>query len=187
MPKSYERHAVLAEAMNLFWERGYQGASVRDLCDATGLNRKTLYGEFTSKDALYCEALGLYTGGALAGTRAVLTAAPLGLGNVRRYFGGMAYGPDCKGCLMTMTVNEGGQVPSPALDQVRVTLAEIESLLADNLRAAGITATRVAELTAFLVFIIQGITTMGKLEGDEARLGLVIDTVLSVLQASQPE
>lgn len=179
--KTYDRDDALGAAMQAFWRSGYHGTSVSDLCAATGLNRKTLYAEFGGKDALYTEAVRRYTGGALVQTEAALTAKPLGRENVRRYVRAMRYEPDCRGCLMTMTVNERALVPPASVEAVAETLARIEDLIRQNLRADGIGEAESARLATFLVFCIQGITTMGKLEGDNARLAATVDTALSVL------
>ncbi|WP_245814665.1 TetR/AcrR family transcriptional regulator [Cystobacter ferrugineus] len=46
--------------MEVFWERGYEGASIADLTEAMGITAPSLYGAFTSKAELYREALDLY-------------------------------------------------------------------------------------------------------------------------------
>ena len=137
--------------------------------------------KFGDKEALFTEAVGAYAADALRQTRALLSAEPLGLGNIRRYFAGMAYGSNCRGCLMTMTANERELVPDAALDRVRSALAEIEGLFEANLAHAGVEAGERRRLATFLVFTVQGITTMGKLNGDEAALARVVETVGAVL------
>jgi AcrR family transcriptional regulator len=59
-PKAYERDAVVMAARNLFWERGYEAASISDLEQRTGLNRSSLYQEFGSKHELLEAALTSY-------------------------------------------------------------------------------------------------------------------------------
>lgn len=179
--KQYTREAALDAAMGAFWRGGFHGTSVATLCAATRLNRKTLYAEFGDKGTLYAEAVGLYTRQALVQTEAVLGTEPLGDANVRRYFAGMRYEADCRGCLMTMTANERALVPEASIGTVRETLARIEALLVANLRADGRPDAEARRLATFLVFSIQGITTMGKLEGDNERLAATLETVLSVL------
>lgn len=179
--KSYRREEALAAAMDTFWQTGFHGTSVEDLCTATGLNRKSLYTEFQDKSSLFVEAVRLYTGGAIEQTRAALTVQPLGLENIRGYFRAMRYGPDCRGCLMTMTANERFLAPEKAVETVRQTLGEIEGLFLANLSASGLDDEMSRQLATFLVFSIQGITTMGKLDGDDDKLAGVVETVLGVL------
>jgi AcrR family transcriptional regulator len=46
--------------MELFWERGYEGASVSDLTEAMGIGSPSLYAAFGSKEALFREAVEHY-------------------------------------------------------------------------------------------------------------------------------
>ena len=60
-PRSFDRDAALASAMSVFWEHGYEGASLERLRDAMGrMSSASLYAAFGSKEALYREALELY-------------------------------------------------------------------------------------------------------------------------------
>jgi len=47
--------------MRVFWQHGYAGASLEQLCAATGLGRGSLYGAFGSKDGLFLQALQRYS------------------------------------------------------------------------------------------------------------------------------
>ncbi|WP_227271485.1 TetR/AcrR family transcriptional regulator [Roseobacter weihaiensis] len=59
-PRIIDRQAALDAAVRLFWERGYDGASLTDLTGAMGLSRPSLYAAFGDKDALFLRALGRY-------------------------------------------------------------------------------------------------------------------------------
>ena len=41
-PREFDPDQVLDVAMVLFWEHGYDGVSISDLTDATGINRRSL-------------------------------------------------------------------------------------------------------------------------------------------------
>jgi TetR/AcrR family transcriptional repressor of nem operon len=62
MPRSkeFDPDEVLEQAMELFWENGFEATSAQDLVDRTGLNRSSLYNTFGSKQELYLRALDHY-------------------------------------------------------------------------------------------------------------------------------
>ena len=47
------RVAVLAVATRIFASRGFVGASMRDISDASGINKSLIYHHFGSKEGLY--------------------------------------------------------------------------------------------------------------------------------------
>ncbi|MET8466379.1 TetR/AcrR family transcriptional regulator [Micromonospora zamorensis] len=46
--------------MEVFRTKGYEGTSMRDLAEATGLGSGSIYAAFGSKDGLYLAVLDLY-------------------------------------------------------------------------------------------------------------------------------
>ena len=62
-PREFDPETVLETAMELFWEHGYDGVSISDLTDATGVNRRSLYAAFGSKEELFAKAVERYMSG----------------------------------------------------------------------------------------------------------------------------
>lgn len=60
-PRRFDRQAALERAMEVFWGRGYQAASMADLTEAMGINSPSLYAAFGSKEELYREAIGHFS------------------------------------------------------------------------------------------------------------------------------
>ena len=58
--KTFEPNQVLEKAMNAFWERGYEGLSIEDIVQSTGIGRGSLYDTFSDKHSLYLAALERY-------------------------------------------------------------------------------------------------------------------------------
>jgi len=58
--KQFERSEVLDRAMAVFWRRGYEATSIRDLVEATGINRGSIYGTFGDKKGLFLAVLTHY-------------------------------------------------------------------------------------------------------------------------------
>lgn len=59
-PRSFDRAAALRRAMEVFWIKGYDGASLSDLTAAMDIRSPSLYAAFGSKEALFREAVALY-------------------------------------------------------------------------------------------------------------------------------
>ena len=59
-PKSFCPDRALENAMQLFWQRGYEAASLQDLQAATGLSKSSLYQTYPSKQAWFVAAFSRY-------------------------------------------------------------------------------------------------------------------------------
>lgn len=59
-PKKFDRNTALNSAVNVFWLKGYDGASMTDLTEAMGINPPSLYAEFGDKLNLYRLAIDRY-------------------------------------------------------------------------------------------------------------------------------
>src|SRR6185312_1520346 len=58
--REYDVQKVLDAALNVFWRKGYEGASYADLVAAAGVERPALYAAFGNKEALFRKALDRY-------------------------------------------------------------------------------------------------------------------------------
>src|ERR687894_167190 len=58
--KEFDRDEALQRAMEVFWSRGYEAASVGELVSHMGINRQSLYDTFGDKHSLYLAALDRY-------------------------------------------------------------------------------------------------------------------------------
>ena len=75
-PREFETGAVLEQATRVFWAKGFENASLDDLCEATGLNRSSLYSAFGDKRKLYLSALARFLTAGIQGLRLVGKANP---------------------------------------------------------------------------------------------------------------
>ena len=130
-PREFDADAVLETAMELFWEHGFEGVSISDLTDATGINRRSLYAAFGTKEELfrcavrrYLDGPGGFVAAALQQPRARDVATTMVHGAADSYTD-----PDRpRGCLLV----HGALAAGGDADAVRVDLAQQ--------RAAGIKA-----------------------------------------------
>jgi len=59
-PREFKVEDAVGGAMDVFWEHGYEGASLPDLLAGMGLTRGSLYKAFTDKKSLYLVVLERY-------------------------------------------------------------------------------------------------------------------------------
>lgn len=59
-PREFDETDVLDRALTAFWEKGYDGTSMEDLVQETGLGRASLYGAFGDKEQLFRRVLDHY-------------------------------------------------------------------------------------------------------------------------------
>jgi AcrR family transcriptional regulator len=113
-PRAYDTTRVVDAAAHLFWERGYERTSIRDLEEWTGLDRSSLYHAFGSKQALFAAALDAYVEKDIEARLSGMRQAAAGLASVVAFFDTMAQAfrgdpPRARrGCLMVNTIAEIG-------------------------------------------------------------------------------
>jgi TetR/AcrR family transcriptional regulator, transcriptional repressor for nem operon len=59
-PRQFDKREMLAKIMDVFWSKGFEGTSLKDLVVATGLKKGSLYAAYGDKRAMYLQALRLY-------------------------------------------------------------------------------------------------------------------------------
>jgi TetR/AcrR family transcriptional regulator, transcriptional repressor for nem operon len=59
--RTFDEDTVLGRAVETFWAKGYEGTSIEDLVEGTGLSRSSLYQTFGSKLELFRKAVALYS------------------------------------------------------------------------------------------------------------------------------
>ncbi|MGW5863471.1 TetR/AcrR family transcriptional regulator [Streptomyces sp. NPDC055239] len=138
-PRGFDVDEALERAMRVFWEQGYEGASLADLTNAMGITRTSMYAAFGNKDELFRKALERYAEGPAAyvaralqeSTAEQVATAFLG-GSVRA-----STRPDCPtGCLGVQGALAVGDPGRNARDALTAWRGEGTALLRDRFRQA---------------------------------------------------
>jgi AcrR family transcriptional regulator len=59
-PRTFDPDIALRQALDVFWERGYEGTSLNDLAQAMGIASASIYACFGSKEDLFRQVIALY-------------------------------------------------------------------------------------------------------------------------------
>ncbi len=172
MPKLSNRDKLLTEGLRVVHERGFAGASVRDIVAAAGVPQGSFTNHFTSKEAFGLEIINLYFSESCSMLDSTLRNEALTpLARVRAYVDanidrlnetGMR-----NGCLFGNFIAEASEHSEAIRKRIVVILAELERAIADCLRAAvqagelspGFECARIA---AFTLAALQGATLLAK-------------------------
>ncbi len=103
-PRSFDRDAALGAAMQVFWTKGFEAASLADLTRAMGINPPSLYATFGDKEKLFLEAVERYQSN--QGESCPYAGEPTARGAVERLLtnltGEFTDSSHPRGCMMVM-------------------------------------------------------------------------------------
>ncbi len=188
--REFDTDAALRRATEVFWCRGYEGTSIADVVDATGVQRGSLYAAFGSKEGLYHAVLDRYRE---ESTRPLLDALAAGA-DVRALIRDLLHGlvqhavddPDRKGCLIVNAAVERLAHDQGVSRRVSASVRAMEDALTAALTAAQergqLAATKdPRSLARFLVVTVQGVRVLGVMEPDRRALTDAVEVALGCL------
>ena len=188
-PRGFDADEVLERATRVFWAKGFEHASLDDLCEATGLGRSSLYAAFGDKRDLYLGTLSRYEDGAAARIAAALERRPLRAGLAAfldALIDSIVAGPGRSGCFIGNCAAEMVRLDRRAAARVRRSLARIEATFRDGLEKARSrgelpAGANCGALARFLTAGIQGLRLVGKANPERAALQDIARVMLRCL------
>lgn len=195
-PLSFDRDTALEQAMHVFWERGYEAASIADLTAAMGITPPSLYTAFGDKEKLFLEAIERYAlGPGSAGPRA-LKEEPTARGAIERWLHEAAeeLTRPChpKGCMVVMATTNC----SVAAEHVQTALAKRRAAAIASIRERiqeGVDRgelppeTDAKALSNFYSTIYQGMSMQAKDGATRASLMATVDAAMRAWPAAAPK
>ncbi|MFC4337070.1 TetR/AcrR family transcriptional regulator [Salininema proteolyticum] len=185
-PREFDTDAVLAKALDVFWENGYGATSPARLAEAIGLGKGSLYHCFGSKRQLFDRVLDLYDAQGEELTKELLAKHGTAKGALRGYLRFLVEsdlaGPVRRGCLAVNTANELAPHDEAARRKVKrmqdKTIAVIAERLAEGRAAGDVPAGLDVEAYAeYVMTVVGGLRVMARTSG-KAVLFRVVDTSL---------
>ncbi len=185
--REFDVQEVLDAALDVFWQKGYEGASYADLTSATGVERPGLYSAFGNKESLFKQALDRYYDHYLAFFPAALEL-PTSREVVKcLFFKSLELNTryeDRKGCLGI----QGALACSDASESVRLTVVEArangEGILRKRLERAKAEgdlpeSADSAALASYVCAVLHGMAVQAKAGFSKERLEAVATIALS--------
>ena len=193
-PRKHSLERTMELAMEVFWERGYDGTAISDIGKAVGVGPSSLYNTFGSKAALYerCldhyrttqgtwmpEALASQPDDTLAALTAMLRTA------ARRY--PCADGP--RGCAVLSAGRPCEDAPVGKVADARAgLLATLTQVVVDGIRAGHVRSdVEPAGLARFVLSTLQGLSEQARDGATTGQLEALVDVAARALEASRPD
>jgi TetR/AcrR family transcriptional regulator, transcriptional repressor for nem operon len=177
--------------MQVFWARGYDSASTRDLLEAMQLSRSSLYQAFGSKERLFLEALRRYRDNLLGRLYRHLEASPSATAFLEGLFRDTARDAGSEraaiGCLIFNSASELGQrgdLPSREASESVKAITELFYQAVVRAQAEGdIDPHRDARsLATYLTLGMAGLRTLLKSGADADQATRAVELILDTLR-----
>lgn len=188
--KSYDRAEAAESALQAFWQHGYQQTSLRDLEEATGVNRYGLYDSFTDKQGLFRECIVQYAAQAAVMLGELAAQGMDGLlAMIGRFVTAADDDPAChRGCLIVSSLLERGHLSAETCERLEehteLLLSTIRGILRDEQQAGRLRADlELEECVEFIHLLLVGLPTMSRLSTDRSAMQLAARSAKRVLES----
>jgi TetR/AcrR family transcriptional regulator, transcriptional repressor for nem operon len=188
-PRKYDADVALESAMQVFWHQGFDGSSLTDLTEATGMGRQSLYAAFGDKRDLYLAAIERYR---VLIQEPMLEALRSGddlLGSLRQSLLALAdgsCGPVESGCFLVNAATERAADDPAVRESVRAAFVALEDVLTQGLELAARggrlrAGTDPRAAAALITATIQGLRVVAAVSADREQVSRIVDALLASL------
>jgi AcrR family transcriptional regulator len=170
-PLSFDRDTALENAMHVFWERGYEAASIADLTAAMGITPPSLYTAFGDKERLFLEAIERYNKGPGGFGQRALEEEATARGAIQRLLDEAAdeLTQDCHplGCMMVMATTNcsvaAGHIQKALVKRRALGVANMQARIQRGIDDGELPAdTDAGALANFYATVYQGMSMQAK-------------------------
>lgn len=193
-PRAFCAEKALDAALEVFWRKGFDGASLTDLTEAMGINRPSLYGTFGNKEELFRKALDRYVTEKISYIRHAL-AAPSAYEIAERLLMGAAQmmtDPSHPvGCLAVKGMAACSETEGPVREEIDKIKAEYETAMRGRIERAKTEGelppdADPEDLMRYLTTIVQGMAIQASTGASIDDLRRVAATALKAWPAKRP-
>jgi len=188
-PRTFDPDTVLRKALDLFWERGYEGTSLNDLAQAMGIASASIYACFGSKEDLFRKVMALYGTTSGEPPRRALREQPTARAAIHAMLRATAdeiTRPDAPhGCMLILAAPTGAvenhAVREFLADRRRDMLTTIEDRLTRGVADGDLTAPPAGldAIARYYTTVVQGLSVQARDGADRAELEAVITCAMA--------
>ena len=189
--KSFNENTALNAAMEVFWQKGYVGASLTDLTARMGINKPSMYSAFGNKEALFVKATQCYIDTKLAPHVEILFQEGVGLkqrlkNHMMSIVSMQCNSEQAKGCYLTLCQSEliSGDIPKEAEQLLKeadlIPLQIYSKLFETDEECIALELHKNAQANALTIYtLLKGTASMARSGVEQSELEYGIDSLLT--------
>jgi len=188
--REFDPNTLLEGAMHLFWEKGYEATSIRDIVEETGVNQFGIYSLYGDKQGLFLAVLDHYRDNIVSEVFGIVERPEASVRAIRDYFMALVERHTvilpALGCLMVNSIAECGMENAEIYQRTKAHTDRLRTgfmkALANALRNGEIRPDlNIDETANYLVVSAQGLAVNSRIYPDHAPLENFAATALSIL------
>jgi len=188
-PQEFNTSEALHQAMDLFWQKGYEATSLVDLLKAMGLSKSSLYATFGGKYELFVTAFDAYRAEREREAKVILnqgTAREAITNMFQKIVGDARAGNSSRGCMSINQAVEMAPHDPEIRSRVLKDFALIEDMLTQTIERGQSEGSvksidEARKLARLLVLALPGLQVMVRAGSDTAMLEQNLNLLLSIL------
>ena len=189
--RQFDEQEVIALALDVFWRKGLNDATMQDLAEATGVQRGSLYNAYGDKEAIFLRAFDRYAADFLASVENLLAEGDVSE-RLTKFFDSavmnMTSGSPPRGCLTTRTALNAGIASEAVRKRVQDLLSKLEQVVARAIASApdGPPAAAAHRLARVVVTFTRGLAVMERAGYSRKQLRDSAATFVAALVQGEP-
>lgn len=188
--KLFDENTALNAAMDVFWQKGYVGASLADLTKRMGINKPSMYSAFGNKEALFVKATQCYIDTKMKPLIALLFEENVTLkkrlkNHMMSIVSMQCDTSDAKGCYLVLCQSElvSGDIPEQAEQLLKeadaMPIQVYTELFNTDVEAIKLGLNNNAQANALSLYtVLKGTASMARSGIDKSALEYSIDSIL---------
>jgi AcrR family transcriptional regulator len=186
-PRGFSCEAALDQAIPVFWAKGYEGASYRDLTSAMGISAPSLVAAFGDKRGLFEAAVTRYAATVAAKHVAALESADGLHDRLAAFFAAVIDSASAEGqptgCLVTCALADTAGGDAAASTRLKMLLSAADERLAQQFHAAGFEPAESRARAQIAAATMHSLTLRARAGASKAELQQLSDAAVRILSS----